>query len=286
MSIKGFEINGNIEKYDYESLDNKPSLTAVDGKSAYQIALDNGFEGTEEEWLESLNGLDGKDGISITETIINDNGELVVTYSDGNTSNLGIVVGADGKDGQNGTNGVDGKDGVDGVNGLDGKNGTDGVGITETSINEYGELVITYSDNSTVNLGTVVGKDGINGVDGKDGQDGVNGTDGKDGISATHSWNGTVLTVTSASGTSSANLKGEKGDKGDKGDTGEQGIQGIQGVKGEKGDTGVAGKNGTNGKDGSTPILGVDYFTASDKAEIVSSVIAALPKYNGEVVAV
>lgn len=25
-----------------------------DGKSAYEIALDNGFEGTEQEWLESL----------------------------------------------------------------------------------------------------------------------------------------------------------------------------------------------------------------------------------------
>ena len=37
---------------------------------------------------------------------------------------------------------------------------------------------------------------------------------GEDGVSATHSWNGTVLTVTSASGTSSADLKGEKGDTG------------------------------------------------------------------------
>ena len=36
--------------------------------------------------------------------------------------------------------------------------------------------------------------------------------DGEDGVSATHSWNGTTLTVTSASGTSSADLKGEKGD--------------------------------------------------------------------------
>ena len=35
---------------------------------------------------------------------------------------------------------------------------------------------------------------------------------GKDGISATHFWNGTVLTVTSGSGTTSADLKGEKGD--------------------------------------------------------------------------
>ena len=44
-----------------------------------------------------------------------------------------------------------------------------------------------------------------------------NGT-GKDGVSAFHSWNGTVLTMSSAAGTSSADLKGEKGDKGDRGD--------------------------------------------------------------------
>jgi hypothetical protein len=41
---------------------------------------------------------------------------------------------------------------------------------------------------------------------------GKDGEKGDDGISATHSWEGTTLTVTSASGTSSANLKGEKGD--------------------------------------------------------------------------
>lgn len=35
-----------------------------------------------------------------------------------------------------------------------------------------------------------------------------------DGVSVTHGWDGTVLTVTSASGTSSADLKGEKGDAG------------------------------------------------------------------------
>lgn len=39
--------------------------------------------------------------------------------------------------------------------------------------------------------------------------------DGADGVSCTHSWNGTTLTVTSASGTSSADLKGEKGDPGE-----------------------------------------------------------------------
>lgn len=32
------------------------------GKSAYQVALDNGFVGTESQWLASLNGEDGDDG--------------------------------------------------------------------------------------------------------------------------------------------------------------------------------------------------------------------------------
>lgn len=32
------------------------TFNVLDGKSAYEVALDNGFEGTEEEWLESLKG--------------------------------------------------------------------------------------------------------------------------------------------------------------------------------------------------------------------------------------
>lgn len=40
----------------------------------------------------------------------------------------------------------------------------------------------------------------------------TSGTPGKDGVDCTHEWNGTVLSITSASGTSSADLKGEKGD--------------------------------------------------------------------------
>lgn len=35
---------------------------AQDGKSAYEIALEHGFEGTEEEWIESLNGGGGGNG--------------------------------------------------------------------------------------------------------------------------------------------------------------------------------------------------------------------------------
>lgn len=39
-----------------------PGKDGRDGKSAYQLAVDGGFEGTEEEWLASLKGADGGQG--------------------------------------------------------------------------------------------------------------------------------------------------------------------------------------------------------------------------------
>ena len=77
----------------------------------------------------------------------------------------------------------------------------------------------------------------------------IQGPAGKDGVSASHSWSGTTLSVTSASGTSSANLVGPQGERGLqgpqglKGDTGERGPKGEQGLQGP---AGVAGKNGTS----------------------------------------
>ena len=46
---------------------------------------------------------------------------------------------------------------------------------------------------------------------------------------------------------------------------------------GEKGETGAPGKDGT---DGHTPERGVDYWTETDRAQIVADVLAALP--NGD----
>ena len=109
------------------------------------------------------------------------------------------------------------------------------------------------------------GEQGIQGLKGETGEKGEKGTDG---TSATHRWSGTTLYITSASGTSSANLKGEKGDPG------------------TNGKDGTNGTNGKDGVDGYTPVKGKDYFTETDKAEIVSAVIAALPVYDGSVTAV
>ena len=47
---------------------------------------------------------------------------------------------------------------------------------------------------------------------------------------------------------------------------------------------GAPGAPGADGEDGYTPIKGVDYWTTTDKAEIVQDVLESLPTYNGEVV--
>lgn len=45
-----------------DSWNSLPYALGADGASAYAVALDNGFEGTEEEWLESLIGPQGPEG--------------------------------------------------------------------------------------------------------------------------------------------------------------------------------------------------------------------------------
>lgn len=82
--------------------------------------------------------------------------------------------------------------------------GRKGDSITVKSVTpsdqDGGANVVVFSDGTEIHI--------KNGTKGTQGQKGVDGTNG---ISVTHSWNGTTLTVTSASGTSSKDLKGEKG---------------------------------------------------------------------------
>ena len=136
-----------------------------------------------------------------------------------------------------------GSKGSQGEPGKDGAAGADGSSVTVTNVSE------TTTDGGT---NVVTFSDGKkvnikNGSKGSQGNPGTNGSNGKDGVSVTHSWNGTTLTVTSASGTSSANLKGDKGE---------------------------------DGTDGYTPVKGTDYFTAAEKAEMVSEAAAAIPISN------
>ena len=139
--------------------------------------------------------------------------------------------------------------------------------------------------------------------------DGKDGIDGKDGVSASHSWNGTILTITSESGTSSADLKGDKGDTGEKGDPGKEGVNGVtphvgsngnwfigdndtgipatgptgnQGLPGPQGPKGEAGPAGPQGEQGPQGIPGNDYvLTEADKTSIANTVLGLLPTWEG-----
>ena len=220
-------------------------LKSLDGKSAFEIAKENGYSGTEKEWNKAVANVSNQNKSVITNAGFNKNGDFILTLLDGTDVNVSNVSNSKGKDGTDGKNGTNGKNGA---------NGKDGRSITLASVNSEGQLVITYSDGSSVNLDKLVGINGIDGKDGTDGKDGVGintvniTEDGKLNITLT---NGTTLNL--------GTIKGEKGDKGDtgvqgekgdKGDTGEQGIQGVAGKDGINGTNGVDGKDGTNGKDG------------------------------------
>jgi len=65
--------------------------SAENGKSAYDIAIDNGFNGSQEEWLNSLKGEQGetgKTGRSI-KSITTENNNVIVTYTDDKTEVIG-----------------------------------------------------------------------------------------------------------------------------------------------------------------------------------------------------
>ena len=105
----------------------------TDGKSAFEIAIEHGFVGTETEWLESLKGVDGKDGVN----------------------------GKDGCDGRNGVDGLpgkDGKNGADGLPGRDGINGSDGKSAYIIAV-EHG-----FSGTETEWLQSLKGADGKDGI--------------------------------------------------------------------------------------------------------------------------
>ena len=60
------------------------------GKSAYEIAVDNGFTGTEEEWLESLKGEQGEAGRSITGITTDENNNIIVSNTILNISSINV----------------------------------------------------------------------------------------------------------------------------------------------------------------------------------------------------
>ena len=90
-----------------------------EGKSAFDVAVKNGFEGTEEEWIQSLKGDKGERGEQGPQ------GEQGPEGPQGPRSEQGIQgpEGAQGPKGEQGPEGPKGENGTDGRNGLNGVNG-------------------------------------------------------------------------------------------------------------------------------------------------------------------
>ena len=218
----------------------------VDGKSAYEIAVDNGYPGTEQAWLASLKG------------------------DKGDTGEPG-AAGEKGEPGEKGDTGAAGKDGRDGTDGAAGRDGENGASAYEIAV-QHG-----YSGSETAWLESLNGADGAKGdtgvagakgekgdtgatgakgEKGDKGDPGATGVAGKDGAAGKSAYQ--IAVASGFDGTEQAWLASLKGEKGDKGDTG------AAGAKGEKGDP---GKDGTD----------VDLTPYAKKTDLISY----LPKSGG-----
>ena len=106
-------------------------------------------------------GNNGAAGVGVKDAVVDENGNLIITLTDGTVYNLGNVTGAKGDKGDAGKDGQDGQNGQDGSNGSNGLNGT---GIQSAHIDADGNLIITFTDGVVTNLGKIVGTDGKDGI--------------------------------------------------------------------------------------------------------------------------
>ena len=191
------------------------AATVKNGLSAYELAVAEGYSGTMQEWLASLRGQSA----------------YALAKEAGYTGSEADWAARLAKLAQ-----------------------SDPVSLTAANFNNRGQLILTLSDGTTLNLGNAVGENGKNGSDGRNGTDGKNGLDGKDGKNGKDGLNGVsvsgvvltdvgelVLRFSDDRTVNVGRVTGAQGIQGEKGEKGDTGAQGAQGEKGEKGDTGAAG---------------------------------------------
>lgn len=188
------------------------------------------FESLTPEQKESLRG------VSITAVSIDVDGNLTIAFSDGDSENVGNIIGPQGVPGPKGDKGDVGPVGPQGPQGEKGEQGNDGTSLnilgtkeSESDLPLSAEKNDAYLINGEMwvfdgtnwnNAGKIQGPQGPQGPIGPQGPKGDPGPQGVKG---------------------DPGKKGEQGAQGLKGDTGPQGEQGPVGPKGEQGDTGARG---------------------------------------------
>ncbi|MCD7879507.1 MAG: hypothetical protein LUG16_06200, partial [Candidatus Gastranaerophilales bacterium] len=121
----------NDKNYNHEKTNSGGNVTIINN---YETTT--GEKGEKGDTGEA--GKDGEDGRSIVSATIDpETGNLILTYSDGDTDDVGHVVG---------------------------DNGTDGRSIANSYVNEDGDLIVEYDDGEISNVGHVKGEDGEDGT--------------------------------------------------------------------------------------------------------------------------
>ena len=117
----------------------------------------------------------GPSGVSVVNSYIDINGELILTLSDSTVINAGIVKGPQGIQGPSGTDGTDGQDGIDGTVGAQGP-----IGLTGSQ----GVQGLTGATGATGPQGLpgVQGPIGLTGSQGVQGLTGATGATGPQGV--------------------------------------------------------------------------------------------------------
>ena len=135
--------------------------TVYRGYSAYEIALQQGFEGSKDEWLRALVGPQGETGVSVSDVRLNDDFTLTITLDDGTEFITESIKGDKGDKGQKGDKG---------------DKGDIGTGISFVRLNDDYTLTVIFSDGSDYKTHIPIrgekGQQGIQGVQGPKGDTG------------------------------------------------------------------------------------------------------------------
>lgn len=229
----------------------------IQGLSAYQVAVQHGFEGTEAEWLISLKGEKGETGPKGDKGDTGEKGATGERGPQGLQGERGLqgVQGEKGEQGIQGPVGPKGEQGEQGIQGIQGPQGEPGPqgpkGDTGSGLNIKGEL------DSEAGLP----------------QEGVSGD----------AWliSGNLYVYVGENGNVVSNPKwsnvgsiqgpagpqgpvGPKGEQGEPGPKGEPGANGAPGEQGPKGDPGEKGEKGDPGSDASVTKQNVESVLTGD----------------------
>ena len=229
-------LKGNTE---WKFISDLSDAQGIQGLSAYQVAVQHGFEGTEDEWLISLKGEKGETGPK---------GDKGDTGEKGATGERG-PQGLQGERGLQGVQGEKGEQGIQGIQGPQGEPGPQGPkGDTGSGLNIKGEL------DSESQLP----------------QEGVSGDAWliAGNLYVFVGENGNVVSNPKWSNVGSiqgpVGPTGPKGEQGEPGPKGEPGANGAPGVQGPKGDPGQKGEKGDPGSDASVTKQNVEAVLTGD----------------------